>query len=221
MFPWSCWLQWDLNELMEMTSCCNAPNWVWNGASSCATHSSGIHLLKWMLFSVTGPGCCWPCHSHAVKNIAQESNKPASGTLVYATWRLCLSDHCMQLEHILLWITQHELSSQTNHFQLNNKSASGTPILQAEASFTSAETGLHQQILSQTSLKHHNHFQIMSKACDFHLQTTQKACGFWHGALLTWCNAKWFCRVLHLLSVEDNILTDMHFAWSMSANMHN
>jgi len=26
-------------------------------------------------------------------------------------------------------------------------------------------------------------FQLHSKACDFHLQTTQKACGFWRSAL--------------------------------------
>jgi len=39
--------------------------------------------------------------------------------------------------------------------QLNNKSAKGTLLLCVEASFISAERGLHQGILSQTSLKCH------------------------------------------------------------------
>jgi len=114
-----------------------------------------------------GTSCHLPCHSQVVKNIARESNEAASGTLVCMTWRLCLSDRCMRSEHVLFWIVQHELSLQTRHFQLNNKSATGTPILHTEASFISAERGLHRGILSRTSLKCHNHFRSFLKLTIF------------------------------------------------------
>jgi len=80
-----------------------------NRASSCVTHSSGIHSWKWRS-SAHRTGCHWSCHSHAVKNIAKQSNEPAQETLDCTTQRLCLSDRCMRSEHILFWIAQHELS---------------------------------------------------------------------------------------------------------------
>ena len=76
-------------------------------------------------------------------------------TLVCATQRLCLLDRCMRLEHVLFWVVQHKLSLWNSHSQLNNKSAIGTLILHAEASFIPVERGLPRGILSQTFLKCH------------------------------------------------------------------
>jgi len=87
------------------------------------------------------------------------------------------------LEHVLFWIAQHELSLQNNHSQLNDKSATGTPILHAEASFHHlSKDRITARDLEPNLSQMSQSFWIISKACDCHLQTTQKACDFW-------CNA--------------------------------
>ena len=73
-----------------------------------------------------------------------------------------LLDHHMGLECLLFQIEQHELSLQNSHSQVDDKSATRTPILHAEA-----ERGLCWGILSRTSLKHHNHFGSFLKLTTF------------------------------------------------------
>ena len=87
------------------------------------------------------------------------------------------------LEHVLFWIAQHELSLQNNHSQLNDKSATGTPILHAEASFHHlSKDRITARDLEPNLSQMSQSFWIISKACDFRLQTTQKACDFWRTA---------------------------------------
>jgi len=107
------------------------------------------------LLSVTGPVAASPEVHKQWRRLLRRATKPDHAC---AKWRLCLLDHCMRLEHILFWITQHETGLQDSHSQLNNKSMTGTPMLHVEASFSPAERGLRPEILSQTSLKHHISF---------------------------------------------------------------
>jgi len=72
-----------------------------------------------------------------------------------------------RLEDVLFWMAQHELSSQTSHSQLDDKSITGTPILHVEASFISVERGLRQGILSRTTLKHYIYFSFILKLIIF------------------------------------------------------
>jgi len=56
---------------------------------------------------------------------------------------------------------------KTSHSQLDNKSITGMPILQVEASFISAERGLRGGILSQTTLKCYIHYSLIPKLIIF------------------------------------------------------
>jgi len=66
----------------------------------------------------------------------------------------------IRLEHILFWIVSTR-AIIVNKVKTNY--TTGAPILHVEALFISAERGLRQGILSQTSLKYYIHFSFILK----------------------------------------------------------
>jgi len=136
-------------------------------ASSCGTHSSGIHSRKWrssvswdqlalaLLPTASEEGCSGEqlTHHHGWHN-----NKACT------TQRLCLSYRCTWLEHVLFCLEQIALLLWCRSQQVTKENNKETPILHMEASFISVERGMHWGILSRTSLLHldlvHSKFTI-------------------------------------------------------------
>jgi len=81
-------------------------------------------------------------------------------------------------EDVLFWMVQHELSLQTGHSQLDNKSVTGTLILHTETLFISVERGSRRRILSQTSLKHYLQFSFILKLTIFICKQLKKHLAF-------------------------------------------
>jgi len=105
-----------------------------------------------------------------VKNIAQESNKPLSADA--ASFKP--------------FSGSHNTSCHCRTF-IPNKTTSpklcGTPILHTEASFHHlSRDKITVEDLEPNLSQMSQSFWIISKACDFRLQTTQKACDFWRTA---------------------------------------
>jgi len=137
-------------ETLDSKHCKTGTQW------SILTRDSFIRdsFVEVMLIRVTWlVGASPVVHKHW-RRLFRRTTNHRHKVLVCATQHLCLSDRCMRLEHVLFWITQHELSLWDIHFQLNDKSVTDTSILHAEASFVSADRGLRRGILSRTSLKH-------------------------------------------------------------------
>jgi len=112
----------------------------------------------------------------------------------HARWRLHVLPSQQRPEDVLFWMAQHELSLWRSHSQVNDilhnwhvDSSSGS-IFHLNRERT-APRDLEPN-LSQMSHSFWLHFE----ACDFHLQSTQKACGFWHnelGHICTWVPWSW------------------------------
>jgi len=132
------------------------PEWDMHGVSSDRTHFVRDSFTEAALFSVW----IWL----PLVQLFTSSEEGCSGwhprPNAYVEWRLHDMPSQWHLEDVLFWMVQHELSLQ--HKVITN-CATGTPILHAEASFTSAERGLHQGISSWTSLKHCIHFSFILK----------------------------------------------------------
>jgi len=87
--------------------------------------------------------------------------------------------------------------------QADTKSATYTPILHVQASFTSAERRSRQRILSQTSLKCYTQFSSFLSLW-FSFTNTQKACSFLGSALLSGlASAAIFSLAVVLLLAEE------------------
>jgi len=85
-------------------------------------------------------------------------------------------------EDILFWMVQHELSLQKRHSQVNDilhnwhANSSRRSIVHL-----SRERNTPRDLEPNLSQMSHS-FWLHSEACNFHLQTTQKACSFQRSA---------------------------------------
>jgi len=94
---------------------------------------------------------------------------------------------------------------KTSHSQLDDKSVTGTPILHAEASFISAERGLHQEFLSRTSLKCHICFGFILKLMIFICKQLKRPVAFSAVQFTVSLACIWFAKVL-LAIVNQTLL---------------
>jgi len=136
---------------------CYVQNRAQHKASLCGTHIRSS-LLELTLLSVTEPVGASPMTHCQQRRLPRRAMNTSSRTMSEGCLRETpaaqTDHHKMTGRCFVLFGTTWAVIVNNGH----NKSAKGTPILHAEASSISVETGLCGEIFSQTSLKHHSQF---------------------------------------------------------------